>query len=109
MTHSKIISIEELGVITAKLKKQGKKIAHCHGCFDLLHPGHIKHFEAAKNIADVVVVTVTPDRFVNKGPGRPVFNEKLRMESLAGLEAVDYVALNIWPTAIETVKIVKPD
>jgi len=109
MTHSKIISLEELGVITAKLKKQGKKIAHCHGCFDLLHPGHIKHFEAAKNIADVVVVTITPDRFVNKGPGRPVFNEKLRMESLAGLEAIDYVALNKWPTAIETVKIVRPD
>ena len=82
MAHSKIISLEELGVVCAKLKKQGKKIAQCHGCFDLLHPGHIKHFEAAKNIADVVVVTVTPDRFVNKGPGRPVFNEKLRMESL---------------------------
>lgn len=106
---SKIVSLEELGHITAKLKRQGKKIAQCHGCFDLLHPGHIKHFEAAKEIADVVVVTLTPDRFVNKGPGRPVFNEKLRMESIAGLASVDYVALNKWATAIETVKIVKPD
>ena len=109
MTDKKIISLEELGQITARLKKQGKTIAHCHGCFDLMHPGHIKHFEAAKELADVLVVTLTPDRFVNKGPGRPVFNEKLRMESIAGLAAVDYVALNKWPTAIETVKIVKPD
>src|SRR5579872_196983 len=104
MSKNKIVTLEELAEICKSLKKKGKKIAHCHGCFDLLHPGHIKHFEAAKNIADVVVVTVTPDRFVNKGPGRPVFNEKLRMESLAGLEAVDYLALNKWPTAIETVK-----
>lgn len=109
MTEKKIVSLEELGQITAKLKKQGKTIAQCHGCFDLLHPGHIKHFESAKAAADVLVVTLTPDRFVNKGPGRPVFNEKLRMESIAALEAVDYVALNNWPTAIETVKIVKPD
>lgn len=109
MTESKIVSLEELGKISTKLKKQGKKIAQCHGCFDLLHPGHIKHFEAAKNVADIVVVTLTPDRFVNKGPGRPVFNEKLRLESIAALEAVDYVALNNWGTAIETVKIVKPD
>ncbi|MFH1005232.1 MAG: PfkB family carbohydrate kinase [Bacteroidota bacterium] len=108
-TKNKILSLEELAVVCAKIKKQGKKIAQCHGCFDLLHPGHIKHFESAKKIADVVVVTVTPDSFVNKGLGRPVFNEKLRLESLAGLASVDYVALNKWPTAIETVKIVKPD
>lgn len=108
-TANKIVSLEELGKITYRLKKQGKKIAQCHGCFDLLHPGHIKHFEAAKNVADVVVVTLTPDRFVNKGPGRPVFTEKLRLESIAALEAVDYVALNHWGTAVETVKIVKPD
>ncbi|HEY4798613.1 MAG TPA: adenylyltransferase/cytidyltransferase family protein, partial [Bacteroidia bacterium] len=68
MTDKKIISLEELGQITARLKKQGKTIAHCHGCFDLMHPGHIKHFEAAKELADVLVVTLTPDRFVNKGP-----------------------------------------
>ena len=105
----KIRSLEEIASISSKLRKQGKTIAQCHGCFDLLHPGHIKHFEAAKKIADVVIVTLTPDRFVNKGPGRPVFNEHLRLESIAALGCVDYVALNKWPTAVEVIKIVKPD
>lgn len=106
--NSKIVSLEELAVICAKIKSDGNTIAHCHGCFDLLHLGHIKHFEAAKNVADVVVVTLTPDRFVNKGPGRPVFNEMLRMESIAALEAVSYVALNKWETAVETLQLIKP-
>ncbi|MFA5195067.1 MAG: PfkB family carbohydrate kinase, partial [Bacteroidales bacterium] len=73
-----------------------------------LHLGHIKHFEATKKAADIVIVTITPDRFVNKGPGRPVFNEILRMEAIAALQAVDYVALNKWDTAIETIKLLKP-
>jgi rfaE bifunctional protein nucleotidyltransferase chain/domain len=107
--NPKIVSLEELGKITAGLKKEGKTVAHCHGCFDLLHLGHMKHFEAAAKAADVLVVTVTPDRFVNKGPGRPVFTESLRMDAIAALEAVDYVALNKWETAIETIKIVRPD
>lgn len=106
---SKIIAIDSLSAITADLKKNGKKIAHCHGCFDLMHLGHIKHFEAAKQAADVLIVTITPDRFVNKGPGRPVFNELHRMEAIAALQCVDYVALNKWETAVETIKIVKPD
>jgi len=109
MNRKKIIPLEELAKELAKLKKQGKTIAQCHGCFDLLHPGHIMHFKAAKEKADIVVVTLTPDRFVNKGPGRPVFNEQLRMESIAAMEAVDFVALNRWPTAVETIKLLKPD
>ena len=104
----KIVSLDELAVIVDKLKSEGRSVAQCHGCFDLLHLGHIKHFESAKAAADIVVVTITPDRFVNKGPGRPVFNENLRMEAIAALQAVDYVALNKWDTAIETIKIVKP-
>ena len=108
MSTGKIVSIDELAVIVDKLKSEGKSVAHCHGCFDLLHLGHIKHFESAKNSADVVVVTLTPDRFVNKGPGRPVFNETLRMEAIAALQAVDYIALNRWDTAIETIRLIKP-
>jgi len=109
MTNKKIKSLKELSEIISSLKKQGKKIAHCHGCFDLLHIGHIKHFESAKKIADVLIVTLTPDRFVNKGPGRPAFPENLRLETIAALEAVDYVALNEWATAIETINLLKPD
>jgi rfaE bifunctional protein kinase chain/domain/rfaE bifunctional protein nucleotidyltransferase chain/domain len=109
MSKKKILTLEELTLECKKLKKQGKVIAQCHGCFDLLHPGHIMHFQSAKKAADVLIVTLTPDRFVNKGPGRPVFTEQLRMDSIAALEAVDYVALNHWPTAVETIKMLKPD
>jgi len=109
MKQTKILTLEQLAEECKKLKKQGKTIAHCHGCFDLLHPGHIKHFQAAKDKADIVVVTLTPDRFVNKGPGRPVFPEQLRMESIAAIQAVDYVALNHWPTAVETIKMIRPN
>jgi rfaE bifunctional protein nucleotidyltransferase chain/domain len=107
--NDKILPLYQLGQICAELKAQGKTIAHCHGCFDLLHPGHMKHFESASKIADVLIVTLTQDKFVNKGPGRPVFNEQVRAESIAALEVVDYVAINKWPTAVETIKIIKPD
>ena len=52
----------------------------CHGVFDLLHIGHIKHLKKAKQQGDILLVTITPDKFVNKGPGRPVFNEFLRLK-----------------------------
>lgn len=105
----KIVSPDELEKIVHQLKKSGKKIVHCHGVFDLLHPGHILHFEAAKKQGDVLVVTLTRDEHVGKGPGRPVFNQRLRAESIASLGCVDYVAVNLWPTAIETIKKIKPD
>ncbi len=102
-------SISELAEILQREKETGKKIVLCHGVFDLLHPGHILHFKAAKRLGDILVVTVTPDRFVNKGPGRPYFNQRLRIESLSALQSVDYVALNEWPTAVETIRRLKPD
>ena len=59
-------------------------------------------------MGDILVVTITPDRFVDKGPGRPVFHEQLRAESIAALQCVDYAAINKWPTAEETLRILKP-
>lgn len=107
-SDSKIKSMEKLAEITGRLRAEGKKVVHCHGCFDLMHPGHIKYFQAARAMGDVLVVTVTPDRYVDKGPGRPAFNETLRAESIAALECVDYVALNLWPTAEETLRLLRP-
>jgi len=104
----KILEIEALARKLYSLKMKGKKIVLCHGCFDLMHPGHIKYFQAAKRMGDVLVVTVTPDIYVDKGPDRPVFNQNLRMESIAALECVDYVTLNKWPTAEETIRLFKP-
>jgi cytidyltransferase-like protein len=74
-----------------------------------MHPGHIKYFQASKKMGDILTVTVTPDIYLDKGPGRPVFSEQLRMESIAALECVDYVALNKWPTAEETLRLLKPN
>lgn len=106
--HSKIKIVDELALKLEALRKNGHKIVHCHGVFDLLHPGHIKHFEAAKKKGDTLVVTVTPDHFVNKGPGRPIFNHDLRAQSIAAIECVDFVAVNLWPTATEIIKKLRP-
>lgn len=105
----KILELDELAKRIEKLKSQGKKIVLCHGCFDLMHPGHIKYFQASKKMGDVLVVTVSPDIYVDKGDGRPVFNQTLRAESIAALECVDYVAINRWPTAVETLRLLRPN
>jgi len=107
--HNKIVSLNELASIVSRLKEDGETVVHCHGVFDLLHPGHIRHFETAKRQGDVLIVTVTQDKYVAKGPGRPIFNEVLRAESIGALECVDYVAINEWPTSVETIKKLKPD
>ena len=104
-----IVDIEQLAELLRDHKRQGRKIVLCHGCFDLMHPGHIKHLQAARELADALVVTVSPDRFVDKGEGRPAFPEQLRAESLAALASVDFVAVNRWPTAEETIRLLRPD
>lgn len=105
---NKIHDLGSLGHVLARHRQNGDTIVHCHGVFDLLHVGHVKHFEAARRNGSVLVVTITPDRFVNKGPDRPVFHESLRAEVIAALECVDYVAVNEWPTAAETIKLLQP-
>jgi rfaE bifunctional protein nucleotidyltransferase chain/domain len=107
--EGKIKTIEELAQIIKSLRAEQKKIVHCHGVFDLLHIGHIRYFEQARRLGDVLVVTVTPDRFVDKGPHRPAFPENLRVEGVASLGCVDYAALNQWPTAEETLRLLRPD
>lgn len=104
----KIFELEELAPKIRKLKSAGKKIVLCHGCFDLMHPGHIKYFQAAKKMGDYLVVTITPDIYVDKGKGRPVFDQNLRVDSIAALECVDFVAINNWPTAEETLRLLRP-
>jgi rfaE bifunctional protein nucleotidyltransferase chain/domain len=104
----KILDIDTLTITTKELKSRGKTVVHCHGCFDLMHPGHIKYLQAAKRMGDVLLVTLTPDQFVDKGPDRPVFSQDLRAESIAALECVDFVSINLWPTAVETIRALKP-
>ncbi|MBI5572143.1 MAG: adenylyltransferase/cytidyltransferase family protein [Desulfomonile tiedjei] len=108
--NSKIGTVREIAAVIADLRtREKKKIVHCHGVFDLLHIGHIRYMEQARTMGDVLVVTLTPDRYVDKGPHRPAFAESLRAEAVASLTCVDYVAINEWPTAEETLRILRPD
>ena len=107
--NAKISSLELLATRLAELRELGKRIILCHGVFDLLHIGHIRYLRQAKDLGDVLVVTLTPDRFVDKGPHRPAFSETLRAEALASLDCVDFVAVNMWSTAEETLRLLRPN
>ena len=101
---NKIVSFENLIKISKLKRSRNKKIVLCHGVFDLLHIGHIKHLQEAKTFGDILIVTITPDKFVQKGPNRPAFNSQLRLEALQALECIDYVSINKWMTATDTIK-----
>lgn len=107
---NKILTFEHAINLIGKLKKEGKKVGLCHGGFDLLHPGHIKHFESAKKLCDTLIVSITSDRFVEKrkGDGRPIFTEKLRAYSIACISFVDFVVISDYNLGIEVIKTLKP-
>jgi rfaE bifunctional protein nucleotidyltransferase chain/domain len=107
--RDKVHTVSALAELTAQYRRIGKKVVQAHGTFDLLHLGHVRHLEAARALGDVLVVTVTGDRFVNKGPGRPVFAEALRAEMLAALGCVDLVGINHSPDAISAIDAIRPD
>lgn len=107
--NEKIKTPDELAKIIKRLKKEGKKIVQCHGVFDLVHPGHLFHFEAAKKQGDILIVSITGDKFVNKGPDFPVFPEAIRAKFVASLEIVDYVTISHHYTAVEIIKKIKPN
>lgn len=104
----KELSFSEALEVMKILRRQGKTIVQCHGTFDLVHPGHINHFEEAKAFGDVLVVTLTEGAFVNKGPGRPYFNDVTRVKSLTALSVVDYVVLVPFPAAVEAIECIQP-
>ncbi|MBI1870551.1 MAG: adenylyltransferase/cytidyltransferase family protein [Chlamydiae bacterium] len=108
LKDGKIKTLDVLAQELEALRLQDKKIVHCHGVFDLLHVGHLRYFKEAKAMGDILVVTLTPDRFVNRGPMRPVFTQDHRAEMIASLDVVDHVAINEWPTAVETIRCLKP-
>jgi rfaE bifunctional protein kinase chain/domain/rfaE bifunctional protein nucleotidyltransferase chain/domain len=109
MPSRKILSLDEIAQRSNMLREQGKRVVLCHGTFDLMHTGHIRYLQRAKKEGDVLLVTVTADEYVNKGPGRPIFNEHLRAENLAALECVDFVAINHAVTAVDALHKIKPN
>ena len=106
----KILSLKKAAEKIAQLKKANKTVGLCHGGFDLLHPGHIKHLESASGLCDYLFVSVTSDKFVasRKGSGRPVFADTLRAYLIAGIRFVDYVVISDFNLAVEVIEILKP-
>jgi rfaE bifunctional protein nucleotidyltransferase chain/domain len=105
----KLKNIDEISVLIDDVRTQGKKIVMAHGVFDLLHMGHVRHLKSAKSEGDILILSITADEFVNKGPGRPVFSHYMRAEMLAALECVDFVIINQAPSAEPMIELVKPD
>jgi rfaE bifunctional protein nucleotidyltransferase chain/domain len=105
----KIVSLDEIAAVRAQLRETGDTVVLAHGVFDLLHPGHVGHLEQAAALADRLVVSVTADEHVARGPGRPVFNHDLRMHTLAALECVDWVVLSDAADALAVIDAVQPD
>ena len=106
----KILSFPDARELIRKLKSQDKKVGICHGGFDLLHPGHVKHFESAKQLCDILFISITSDKFVaaRKRGGRPIYPENIRAYIISSIKFVDYVVISDFNTGIETIKSLKP-
>jgi len=86
-----------------------KSVIMCHGTFDIVHPGHIRHLMYCSEKADVLLVSITSDKHINKANFRPYIPEQLRAMNLAALEVVDYVVVDSNPTSLENLGILQPD
>ena len=93
--HPEVLTLEETIVQFGREKRNGKKVVFTNGCFDLLHPGHVRSLETARSLGDVLIVGINSDESVRtlKGEGRPVTPEQERAEILANLECVDAVLI----------------
>ncbi len=107
----KIKTRRQLLAIVDKYKKQGKKIAFTNGCFDILHSGHIKYLEAAKNKADILLVAVNTDSSVKKIKGlkRPINKQSDRIKVLSAISCIDYLTFFGEETPLNLIKLLKPD
>jgi rfaE bifunctional protein nucleotidyltransferase chain/domain len=105
--RNKIISINKLKELKEKFNL--KKIGLVHGVFDLFHYGHLLHLEKAKSLCDILVVSITADKFISKGPGRPFYNNSQRKKMIASLSQVNYVVLSEQNSAVEIINSLKPN
>lgn len=106
-----ITTLSKLKQIVSKTKLQNKKIVFTNGCFDIIHPGHIKILKKAKSLGDILIVGLNTDRSVKrlKGPTRPINNQYDRAVVLDSIKFVDYVVLFDEDTPLEVIKQLKPD
>lgn len=105
-----VVSQDELILHVAGHKRNGRAVVFTNGCFDLLHPGHIRCLEQARGLGDVLVVAINSDASTRgiKGPGRPITPQDERAEILAALAMVDYVTVFDEPTPRELIARVVP-
>ena len=108
-SNRKICSLEAVLSLREEARRAGRTVVHCHGCFDIVHPGHIHHLQFARSLGDLLVVSVSADTHVNKGVNRPLIPDDLRAASVAALECVDAVYVNPDPTAVELLERLQPD
>ena len=101
--------IEKQNLIKFLKKNKNKKTVLCHGVFDLVHYGHLKHFKSAKKYGNILIVSITKDKFIKKGFNRPLFNEIKRAEYLSEIEAIDFVYICETESALDSIKTIKPD
>ena len=102
-------TIEEKSVNFFKRLKKKKKIVLCHGAFDIVHPGHIKHFQESKKFGDILVVTITADKFIKKSINNPFFDQQTRLNYLKQLKIVDYCFIVNESTGVTAIETVKPN
>ena len=107
--QSKIVSRSQLAETVAQTHRDGRSIVLCHGCFDIVHPGHIRYLEFARKHGDVLIVTITGDAAIDKETDRPYIPQELRAVNLAALAFVDVVYIDPNHTAAEMLQLVRPD
>lgn len=112
MAPSKIVlTIDDLVEHRERLRRDGRRLVFTNGCFDLLHPGHVRYLAQARALGDALMVALNSDRSVRelKGPTRPILTEEERTEVMAALGCVDYVTIFDEPTPRELIARVLPD
>jgi rfaE bifunctional protein nucleotidyltransferase chain/domain len=106
-----LIPVDELQSLGERLREDGRRVVFTNGHFDLLHVGHLRYLQHARQLGDALIVGVNDDAVTRsrKGPGRPILPERERAELLAGLACVDYVTIFDEPTAEHCVELLRPD
>src|SRR5262245_30217394 len=104
----KLKSPEELRQIIGPPPRR-RRVIMCHGVFDVVHPGHVRHLLYAKSKADILVASITADKHITKGLHRPHVPQDLRAVNLAAFEVVDYVVIDKDDTPLNNLRIIQPD
>ncbi|MGQ0627980.1 MAG: adenylyltransferase/cytidyltransferase family protein, partial [Phycisphaerales bacterium] len=108
-TPEKVLPIDRLLAARAEAARLGRAVVQCHGCFDILHPGHIRHLREARSHGDILLVTITSDGAFTKRGGQPLIPQEHRADALAALDCVDLVAIDDHPTCAELLEAIRPD